>query len=73
MPDLELGGGVPDPAIDLGGGDLAHAQAEGDVFVDRFMRIERVALEHHRDVAPVRRQGVDDLVVEPQFALGDVL
>ena len=73
MTDFELGGGVADPAVDLGRGDFAHAQAEGDVVVDRFVRIERVALEHHRDVALVRRQRVDDLVVEPQFALGDVL
>ena len=34
---------------------LAKAQAIGDVFGDRHMRPQRVALEDHRHVAPLRR------------------
>ena len=41
-------------------GSFAQAQAEGDVVVDGHVRIERVVLEHHRDVAIARRHVVDD-------------
>ena len=41
-------------------GNDAHLQAEGHVVVGRHVRIERVVLEHHRDVAVLRRQVVDD-------------
>jgi hypothetical protein len=36
--------------------ELAHPQRHGDVLGHRQMRIERVGLEHHCDVARVRRQ-----------------
>ena len=38
----------------------AHLQAEGDVLRHRHGRIERVGLEHHGDVAVLRRHVVDD-------------
>ncbi len=38
----------------------ARAQAEGDVVEHRHVRVERVVLEHHRDVAPARVEVVDD-------------
>ena len=38
-------------------GDL---QREAHVLAHRHVRIERVGLEHHRDVARARRQVVDD-------------
>jgi hypothetical protein len=37
------------------------------------MRVERVVLEHHRDVAIHRRQIVDDLVVDQDPSRGDRL
>ena len=37
------------------------------------VRVERVVLEHHRDVAVLRRLVVDDLAADLQLAVGDVL
>ena len=37
------------------------------------MRIERIGLEHHRDVARARRQVVDDLAADADRAAGDLL
>ena len=48
-------------------------QAERHVVVDGHVRIKGVALEDHRDVAILRRDVVDKLVVDIQFAAGDVL
>ena len=52
---------------------LLDAQAERDVLVDREMRVERVALEDHRDVAVLRRDVVDDALADLEDALGDLL
>ena len=41
---------------DLVGGRAGHAQAEGHVLFHRHVRIERVGLEDHRDLALARRQ-----------------
>ena len=62
-----------DALVDLVLRGLAQAQAEGDVVVDRQVRVERVALEHHRDVPVARCQLVDDALADPELALGDVL
>jgi hypothetical protein len=47
---------------------LADVQAERDVLAHRHRRIQRVRLEHHRDVAILRRQVVDDLAVDADLA-----
>ena len=47
---------------------LAHAQAEGDIVEDGHVREERVALEHHADVAPIRRHGGDVAAVDHDAA-----
>ncbi len=60
-------------ALDLRLRHLLHPQAERDVLVDGQVRVERVALEHHRDVAVTRRHVVDDALADPQRALGDLL
>ena len=52
---------------------LAQAQAEGDVLGDAQVRIERVVLEDHRDVALLRRHVVDDPAADRDRAAGDVL
>ena len=37
------------------------------------MRIERIALEHHGDVAVLGGDVVDDAIADPDFALADFL
>ena len=51
----------------------AQLEPEGDVVVHAQVRVERVALEDHRDVAVPRRHVVDDAVADLDHALGDVL
>ena len=52
---------------------LLQPQAERDVLVDGEVRVERVALEHHRDVAVARRHVVHDALADLEHALGDLL
>ena len=66
-------GGFLDAPVDLGLGDLAQLQAEGEVVAHRHVRVERVALEDHRDVAILRRDIVDDSVADVEVAAGDLL
>ena len=59
--------------VDLG---LRHAvllEAEGDVALDRQVRKQRIALEHHVDRPPVRRHAGDILPVEQDAALARLL
>jgi hypothetical protein len=59
--------------IDLRFRDLLDLEAERDVVVDREVRVERVALEDHRDVAVTRRDVVDDAFADPDDPARDVL
>ena len=54
-------------------GDLGQAQRERDVLEDGQVRVERVVLEHHRQVAVARRLVVDPLAADEHVAGGDVL
>ena len=47
---------------------LAHAKRHGDIFGHRQVRIERVGLEHHRDVARVRRQALHRRAIDRDAA-----
>ena len=47
--------------IDLVATELPQPEREGEILVDRLVRVERIVLEDHRDVALARRQRVDDL------------
>ena len=67
------GGSFLDATVDVSLGHFAQLQAEGHVVVNRHMRIQGVALEHHRDIAILRGNMVDQLVVDVQFTLGDIL
>ena len=66
-------GGFADPLGDLGLGELPHLEPEGHVVVDRHVRVQRVVLEHHRDVPVLRRQIVDVPVADGDLAGGDLL
>src|SRR5262249_8134380 len=63
-------GGRRDAPVDLGLRQLSAAQAERHVVVHRHVRVERVVLEHHRDVAVARRHVVHDAVADAHRAGG---
>src|SRR5712672_1683395 len=69
MRNLELGCRLAYSAIDLAAVHSAHPQPKRNVLIDCLVWIERVALKHHGDITAVRRQRVDDLVIEPQLAM----
>ena len=55
---------------------LRHAaalHAEGDVLPHRHRRVERIGLEHHGDVAVLRRNAVDDAAADRDLTRGDRL
>jgi hypothetical protein len=71
--DREQLGRLPDAPLDL---CLRHArepQAEGDVLRDRHVRVERVALEHHGDVAILLRHVVHTTAADEEVARADLL
>jgi hypothetical protein len=49
-------------------GAPAQPEREGDVLVDRQVRVERVVLEHHREVAVARSEVVDLLAADDHVA-----
>ena len=71
--ELDRLGRLVDPALDLGLGDLAQLEPEGEVVAHRHVRVERVALEDHRDVAILGRHVVDDAIADAEGAAGDLL
>jgi hypothetical protein len=64
---------VLDPLAHLLVARLLQPEGERDVLVHAEVRVERVVLEHHRQVAVAGREVVDDLVADLDLALGDVL
>jgi hypothetical protein len=52
---------------------LCDHQRERHVVANGHVRIERVVLEHHRDVALLRRLAIDHGVADRHFAAGDLL
>src|SRR5690606_36456658 len=59
------------PPLDLGARQAPHLQAEGDVLRHRHVREERIVLEHHAEVALLRRQHIDALPVDPDRPVGE--
>ena len=60
-----------DPAPDLLPRRPALPQAEREVLLHRHVRVERVVLEHHRDVAVLRRHVVHHAVADRDRAVAD--
>jgi len=69
--DVQNLGSLVHLAIDLVLGNLAQAQTESHVFVHGHVRIERIVLENHGDIAILGGNIVDQLVADVHFAAGD--
>src|SRR3954453_6510720 len=61
------------PRVDLVLRRLAPPEREREVVVDRHLRVQRVVLEDHRDVALARGDAIDHPLADPDLALGDRL
>ena len=59
-------------AIDLAAGNLGELECESHVFAHGHVRVQRVALEDHRDASVLGCPVVDDLAADPELAVGDV-
>ena len=70
---LEQARDVAHPAFNLLAADLPQLEREGEVLEDRLVRVERVVLEHHGDIALARRQPVDDLRGDADLTLAHML
>ena len=64
---------LDDAALDLGLRRLPHLQPVAEVLRHRHVRVERVVLEHHRDVAVAGREPGDLALADPDVALGHLL
>ena len=62
-----------DAFSDLGPRKFLQPQAEGHVLENRHVRVERVVLKNHRDIAILRRHVVDELIADVDFARGRLL
>ena len=61
------------PFLDAAPGRAAHAKRETEVLAHRHVRVQRIALEHHRHVAVARRHVVHPAAADQDFAFGDAL
>ena len=62
-----------DALVDLGLGGTFQRQRKGHVVGNGHVRIERIVLEHHGDVALLRRETIDHLSADADFAGGNIL
>ena len=70
--DIEEFGRFLHPLLDLRLRRLAHLQRERQVLLDRFVRIQRIVLEHHGDVAVFRIEIIHQLVANVDIAVRDL-
>ena len=66
-------GSLAHTPVDLGLRRLPQTQPERDVVVDREVRVERIALEDHRDVAIPGGHVIDNPIADADDALTDAL
>ncbi|MDT4875493.1 hypothetical protein FQZ97_1108650 [compost metagenome] len=66
-------GGFVDASLDLGSWSAGELEREAHIVAHIHMRIERIGLEHHRQVALLGRHVVDDLATDGDLARGDIL
>src|SRR5215813_15136372 len=59
-----------DFVLDDSAGLALDTQGKGEILVDGQMRIERIALKHHANIALARRKIVDNTSVEAQYPTG---
>ena len=57
-----------DPTLQVGLGDAPHPQTVSDIVRDAHVREQRIALEHHPDLALVGRNVIDTLAVDLDLA-----
>ena len=67
--DTQNARGFLDADVDLLFGHLSQFQTERHVVVNGHVRIQRVVLEHHRDIPVFRRDVVDQAAVDVEFAV----
>jgi hypothetical protein len=67
------GGGTLYALVDLGLGETLDLQAIGHVLVHRHVRIERIVLEHHGDVALLGFQVIDHAIADDDLSAADLL
>ena len=65
--DAQDPGGFPDARGDLGAGDAPQLETERHVVEDAHVRVQRVILEHHGDVAVAGGDVVDHAVADAQL------
>ena len=65
--------GAPHPGLDLRLGRAPQLQPEAHVLGDRLVRIERIVLKDHRNVAVFRGEIVDDALPDPDLSVPDRL
>ncbi len=70
MRDPQHLGRILDTLVGLRALDAAHLEAEAHVLAHGLVRIERIVLKHHGDVALARRQRVHDLIADAHLARG---
>ena len=70
--DVEHARSLVDTALDLGLRIALQPQPERHVLRNRHVRVERVVLKHHRDIAILWRHVVDDVAADHDVAVGDI-
>src|SRR5580704_16068663 len=73
LPDTENRSGATDPRVALSLLYLSEYERKLHILPHGHVRIERVILEHHRDVPILRIEVIDHPIADPDPAAGDLL